>query len=228
MKAYDSYQKVDTGWILTLPSHWSAQPVKYVCTYNDDVLPETTGPDTEIEYVEISDVDEINGLKGSESMAFKDAPSRARRLVKDGDVVISTVRTYLRAVAPIKNPPANLVVSTGFAVIRPEKLIPSFARYALVADGFVGSVIARSTGVSYPAINASDLVRIPVPTPPEDEQIAIAEYLDSETKRIDDLIAQKRKEIELLQELRSATITEAVLGQVDVREQKKANQGVHE
>ena len=210
MKPYSSYAPFDAGWISSLPAHWSALQVKYVCTYNDEVLLDNTDANAQIEYVEISDVDEVNGLKGTESMAFKDAPSRARRLVRDGDIIISTVRTYLRAVAPIKNPPENLVVSTGFAVVRPEGLLPGFARYALVADGFVGSVIARSTGVSYPAINASDLVRISVPVPPIDEQRAIASYLDAETARIDELIDEKQRLSDVLAELRASVMGEAI------------------
>lgn len=51
---------------------------------------------------------------------FEDAPSRARRRVRHGDVIISTVRTYLQAIAQIENPPENLIVSTGFAVVRPR------------------------------------------------------------------------------------------------------------
>jgi type I restriction enzyme S subunit len=212
MTAYPAYTKIEADWITQLPSHWSALPVKYVCTYNDEVLSEGTEPSAVIQYVEISDVDQANGLRGNEAMTFRDAPSRARRLVRDGDVIISTVRTYLRAVAPITSPPENLVVSTGFAVIRPDGLAPAFARYALVADGFVGSVIARSTGVSYPAINASDLVRIPVPVPPIEEQLAIASYLDDETRRIDGLIEEKQRLANMLTDLRGGVIRERTTG----------------
>lgn len=215
MSGHPSYRDVYAGWITRIPAHWSALPVKYVCSYNDEVLPESADPGTVIQYVEISDVDQANGLKGSVVMTLRDAPSRARRQVRDGDVIVSTVRTYLRAVAPINNPPENLVVSTGFAVIRPDGLVPGFARYVLVADGFVGSVIARSTGVSYPAINASDLVRIPVPVPPVEEQNAIASYLDAETKRIDGLIEAKRKLLNSLFELKAVRITEIMTGAAD-------------
>lgn len=210
MRPYPSYAAFDAGWIERLPSHWEAIPVKFVCTYNDEVVPETTDPDALIQYVEISDVDQVAGLKGSELMTFGSAPSRARRIARNGDVLISTVRTYLRAVAPVVDPPYNLVVSTGFAVVRPERLTAGFARYALIADGFVGSVIARSTGVSYPAINASDLVRIPVPVPPAQEQAAIAAYLDIETSRIDALILEKKRLLSLLEEYRLSTIYQAV------------------
>lgn len=212
MKVYPSYRDLQAGWISRTPSHWSAIPVKYVCTYNDDVLPENTASETQIQYIEISDVNPASGLRGGEVITFGEAPSRARRLVRDGDVIVSTVRTYLRAVAPISSPPENLVVSTGFAVIRPDGLAPGFARYALVADGFVGSVISRSTGVSYPAINASDLVRIPVPVPPIDEQLDIASYLDDETARIDGLIEAKVSLLGMLEEYRSSVIFELLEG----------------
>lgn len=191
MKPYARYSDVAGGWIRRVPSHWQVKAVKHVCSFNDEVISERTDPNSLIEYVEISDVDEVQGLKGSQTMPFKDAPSRARRRVQHGDVILSTVRTYLRAVASIKTPAENLVVSTGFVVLRPQEIDSGFAQYAFVADGFIGSVIARSTGVSYPAINASDLVRIAVPIPPRDEQRFIASYLDVEMARIDVLIQAK-------------------------------------
>lgn len=144
-------------------------------------------------------------------MLFKDAPSRARRIVKDGDVIVSTVRTYLEAIAPIDNPPENLIVSTGFAVIRPNKnLYKGYAAYCLRAKGFIKEVVARSVGVSYPAINSSDLVNIAVPSIAYSEQTQIANFLDHETAKIDSLIVKQEKLIELLKEKRQAVISHAV------------------
>jgi type I restriction enzyme S subunit len=175
------------------------------------VLDETTAPDTEIAYVDISSVDGVNGINAKEAMLFSAAPSRARRRVKHGDVLVSTVRTYLRAIARIREPEDNLVVSTGFAVVRPrEALVPDFLGNALSASYFIEQVIARSTGVSYPAINASELVAIPVTVPPKDEQTAIAEFLDRETGKIDALVAEQRRLMELLKEKRQAVISHAV------------------
>ncbi len=211
MKAYDVYKPSGVEWLGNVPAHWSVKNLKYVVTYNDDVLPENTDADFEIEYVEISDVDEVSGIKNTEIMLLKDAPSRARRLVAEGDIIISTVRTYLRALAVINNPPDNMVVSTGFAVLRPVKINQRYARYAVSYDGFVQEVIARSNGVSYPAINASDLVRIPITIPSPSEQQAIADYLDVETARIDGLIEAKHELINLLVEYRQSVISDAVL-----------------
>lgn len=74
----------------------------------------------QIEYVDIGDVDSRGSVINIQEMRFESAPSRARRLVKDGDTIISTVRTYLKVNAHIDQPSDNLVVSTGFAVLRPR------------------------------------------------------------------------------------------------------------
>jgi type I restriction enzyme, S subunit len=116
-------------------------------------------------------------------------------------VIISTVRTYLRAIAKIKNPEENLIVSTGFIVIRPQGvLFPDFLGYMAFSEYLIQQVISRSYGVSYPAINAIDLVAIPVTIPTFPEQTQIAAFLDRETAKIDALVAEQQKLIELLKE----------------------------
>ena len=208
---YPRYKDSGVEWLGQVPEHWQVKPLKSVATHNDDVLEETTAPDTEIAYVDISSVDGVNGINAKESMLFSAAPSRARRQVKHGDVIVSTVRTYLRAIARIREPEDNLVVSTGFAVVRPRAMLaPDFLGNVLFASYFVEQVIARSTGVSYPAINASELVAIPITVPPHDEQIAIASFLDRETLKIDALIVEQERLIELLKEKRQAVISHAV------------------
>lgn len=208
---YSKYKSTSCSWLMEVPSHWSVKRIKNVATYNDDALDEKTDPDTEIEYVDISSVTLTNGIEKPEEMTFEKAPSRARRKVKHGDIIVSTVRTYLKAIAPISNPPENMIVSTGFAVIRPmESLHSGYAGYLLQSNGFVGDVVANSVGVSYPAINASDLVRIAAVEPPLQEQQAIARFLDFKTAQIDALIARKQTLLEKLAEKRTALISHAV------------------
>ena len=168
-------------------------------------------PDQEIEYVDIGSVSLANGIERTETMSFGDAPSRARRIPRNGDVLVSTVRTYLKAIAPVVSPPSNLVASTGFAVIRSRNsLQPDFLKYALQEEHFIQQVISRSTGVSYPAINASEIAKIPLCLPDPTEQQAIATFLDRETAKIDALIFEQKRLIELLQEKRQAVISHAV------------------
>lgn len=210
MKPYPKTKPSGVEWLGDVPEHWEVNRLKYSASINDETLPETTSPDFEFEYVDIGSVNAVDGITTTELVVFENAPSRARRKVREGDAIVSTVRTYLRAIAPIKNPPENLIVSTGFAVVRPRKVEPAFLAYALRETSFVESVVARSTGVSYPACNASEVGGISIPLPDPAEQRAIAAFLDRETGRMDALVAKKRELIERLKEKRTALISRTV------------------
>ena len=208
---YPAYKDSGVPWLGQVPEAWEVKAVKYVSTFNDEALPETTDPELMLSYVDISSVSLVEGIKKIEPVEFEKAPSRARRVVREGDTIVSTVRTYLKAIAPIRNPVDNMIVSTGFAVIRPDQTMnPDFLGYFIQSEGFVGEVVSKSTGVSYPAINPGDLVAISGVRPPIEEQSAIADFLDKKTAEIDDLIAKKEELLRLLAEQRTALITHAV------------------
>ena len=215
--AYDKYRPSRFEKNLTIPTDWREKRLKFIASHNDQTLSEKTDPDYVIEYVDISSVNLVSGITQTETLSFDKAPSRARRIVQDGDSIVSTVRTYLKAIATIKNPPDNMVVSTGFAVIRPkEEICKSYLSYFLQSQGFVNSVVAHSFGVSYPAINASDLVCLPVSFPViVNEQQKIATFLDNKTQQIDQLIKKKKSLVEKLNEQRIAVITQAVTKGLD-------------
>lgn len=209
-KPYPRYKRSGVDWLGDIPESWTVKRLKYFASINDEALPETTPSDLELKYLDIGSVDAVDGITQVDDIVFEDAPSRARRIVRDGDTIVSTVRTYLRAIAPIREPPSNLIVSTGFAVIRPRKIDADYLSYALREIGFVETIVARSTGVSYPAVNATELGTIPIALPPRQEQRAIANFLDRETTKIDVLVAKKRELIQRLEEKRVALISRAV------------------
>jgi type I restriction enzyme S subunit len=185
--------------------------VKYLAKINVSTLPEDTDPDCEIHYLDISSVGLGQMQNEPEILTFAAAPSRARRLVQDGDTIVSTVRTYLRAVLPIRDPHPSLVVSTGFAVLTPEsKIDPRYFAWVIQSDVFIEEVVARSVGVSYPGINASQIGDIQIPITDIQTQCNIANYLDRETARIDSLIEKKQRLVELASELVGSKI-ESVL-----------------
>ena len=193
------------------PVKWPTKRLKYCATYNDDVLPESTDDFALIDYIEISDVSLTKGIERSTPMLFHEAPSRARRRVQRGDVLVSTVRTYLKAVASVNEAPENLIASTGFCVVRPRKDFDQhYLGWALKSEPFIEEVVSRSVGVSYPAINASQAVDINVPVPPLEAQKRIAAFLDEKTAQIDALIEKKQQLLERLAEKRQAIITQAV------------------
>jgi type I restriction enzyme S subunit len=193
----------NVSWLAQCHHDWRFKPIKYLCTLNSRVLSESTPPETEFNYIDIGSVNSDGTWTASEPMIFREAPSRARRILADGDVLISTVRTYLRAIAHIEKVNGFLICSTGFAVLSAGKTVdPRFMAYWARSEFFVDEVVSRSVGVSYPAINASDIGNLPLPVLSLSEQCAIATFLDRKTSKIDALIAKNERLIELLQEKR--------------------------
>ena len=209
----------DSGveWIGGMPEQWKILQLKRVMSCNDEVIPENTSPDEELAYVEISDVDYPKGITDVKVLKFKNSPSRARRKVREGDIIISTVRTYLKAIAEIRNPPINMVVSTGFAVLRPRNIQQTFAKYVLSSKYFLEMTISESIGVGYPAINTDKLISIKIPVPNNDTQSKINEFLDHEIYKIDSLEFKLQKMTNILNDYRSSLISAAVTGKIDVR-----------
>ncbi len=188
-----------------------AVPLKTVVGINERTLTESTDPSLEFRYVDIGGVGS-GALTGEPTvLTFGDSPSRARRQVRRGDTIVSTVRTYLRAVWPVDDDATDIVVSTGFAVLTPRNgLHPGYLGWYAQSAPFIEEIVARSTGVSYPAINPTEIGNLRIPVPPLSEQRAIADYLDAETARIDALIEKKRRMVELLEDELTSTVEDII------------------
>lgn len=204
----------DSGieWIGEIPEGWEVIPIKYLARYNYDTLTESCSPDFEFNYIDIGSVTYGKGITTFQKFKFKDSPSRARRVVTPGDILISTVRTYLRAIACVNKSSIPQIASTGFLVLQADssKLPPRFLMYAVLADSFICNVEAHSVGISYPAINASQIVHFKIPLPPSTEQIPLINYLDNHCSKIDVLLSKIHSSIEEYKKLKQAVITQAV------------------
>lgn len=204
-------------WVGNIPIGWRLTPLKYVCTYNDETLSDNTDPTFEFDYIDISSVNSTDEITSTERLNFADAPSRARRVVRADDIIMSTVRTYLRAVAIIPESKNQLIASTGFLVIRAlqEAITPEYLGYVIKSDSFISAIEAESVGVSYPAINASEAVKNYIPVPPLDVQRSIVAFLDSRCKPINEAISRHRMIIDKLEDYRKTVITKAVTKGLD-------------
>ena len=190
------------------PAGWTMRPLRYLANLNPETLSEAHDPEAEIAYIDIGSVGRGELVEQPEVMAFGEAPSRARRVVRDGDILVSTVRTYLRAVLRLEDVGSNTVASTGFATLRPAPDVDNrYLYYWCLSDPFVETVVAKSKGVSYPAINASELLSLPVALPSLEVQQRVADMLDAETARIDTLVAKNDHVCSLL-DLRQASLLE--------------------
>ena len=198
------------------PEGWTLRPLRYLATLNPETLPETHPADAELDYIDIGAVGRGELVELPETMVFADAPSRARRVVRDGDILVSTVRTYLRAVLQVAGAGDRTVASTGFAALRPGPEVDGrFLYYWCLSDPFVETVVAKSKGVSYPAINASELLHLPVALPSLEVQRRVANMLDAETARIDSLVAKNQRALDLVRLRREATIGKLTSGGLD-------------
>jgi len=114
--------------------------------------------DGEIEYVDIAAVTP-GRINETTTYDFRDAPSRARRVVRHGDIIWSCVRPNRRSHAVIWQPASNLIASTGFAVITPKTVPTPFLYQAIITDAFVGYLENHARGAAYPAVVAGDFER---------------------------------------------------------------------
>lgn len=205
----------DSGieWIGKIPQHWKIEKLKFISECNKEVLSENTESSKTIDYIEIGSVTNENGINDHQTFTFENAPSRARRIVKHGDTIISTVRTYLKAIAYIDEQYDNYICSTGFAVFTPSsKILPKFLFHALHSEWFVSTVEANSVGISYPAINTTNIVNYKIAIPSVKEQEQILKYLDKKCSEIDKAITGKEQLIEKLTEYKKSLIYECVTG----------------
>ena len=220
-KGIDNKAKLkQTGisWIGHVPQHWEQCRLKNVVSCNNETLSNNTEPSLQIEYVEIADVKEMEGIVRTTHYKFSEAPSRARRITKNGDIILSTVRTYLKAVALVKQ--EGLIVSTGFAVLRPKDCNQEYISYLLRSDYFLGEVSRRSFGISYPSITTDALLSIEIPIPPLSEQRAIVSYIEAKTASINKLIDAYEQQVERVKEYKQRLINDAVTGKMNVTDEQ--------
>ncbi|HFI0424310.1 TPA: restriction endonuclease subunit S [Streptococcus suis] len=208
----------DSGieWIGEVPEEWGLKPIKYLATYDDSILSQSEiNQNITINYVDIGSVNLIEGITNSERFNTLEAPSRARRKTQVGDTIVSTVRTYLKAIAYISNE-QNYIVSTGFCVLRPSCIDSRFFSYAVKSDSFTKLVEKYAWGVSYPAISSSQLVNLPIAFPKSlPEQTQIADFLDKKVAQLDKVKSLLEEQIKTLEDYRQSLIYETVTKGLD-------------
>ncbi|MCL6505470.1 MAG: restriction endonuclease subunit S [Bryobacteraceae bacterium] len=211
----------DSGveWLGEVPEHWEVKPLKRWVRVNARTLSQKTSPDFEFRYVDIGSVQTGRLVKEPERIRFEVAPSRARRVLRRGDTIISTVRTYLKAIWYVSEDADDLIASTGFAVLTPGTGVePEYLGYVIQSSPFVNRVTANSIGIAYPAIAETVLGRFPVALPPTvDEQQVIVTRIKTESAPLDEAISRTEEEIKLIREYRDRLIADVVTGQIDVR-----------
>ena len=129
---------------------------------NDRVNPTRMGSEQTFRYIEIADVDAFSCTVRAKTVLCSEAPSRARKVVHKGDILVSTVRPERRAVAVVHGELDGAVCSTGFAVLR-TTLAPLVLARLLQSDFVNAQMVRDNSGIAYPAIEEDTLLDLVLP-----------------------------------------------------------------
>lgn len=158
----------------------------------------TLRPDEPILYVDISSIDVVTGIIiNPQELMGREAPSRARKVIHEGDIIISTCRPTRGAVAVVPKELDNQICSTGFCVIRAKKGVSNKYLHFILRSDLVKEQFRKfSTGSSYPAILEDDVRKTVIPLPNSAMQIEIANKVHEETQKRNTLIEQANQQWE--------------------------------
>ena len=190
-----------------VPEGWEITELSRVATVNEMVL--SASHEGDIDYIDIASVTP-GSIDKTTLYDFREAPGRARRVVRHGDIIWSCVRPNRRSHAVIWRPAQNLVASTGFAVITPTELPTSYLYHAVTTHAFVGNLENRAKGVAYPAVVASDFESSPVIKP---SHTLVAEF-DDFVRQTLDLVHVLRVENKKLASARDVLLPKLMSGEM--------------
>jgi len=201
----------DSGieWLGEIPRHWEVHRLKYTVNL---VNMKVDGADNDLPYTGLEHIESwtgkriaVNGNATSEGQA---------NLYRRGDVLFGKLRPYL---AKSHACDSDGICTGELLVLRPMAMAQKFLLDYVLNPTFISVVDSSTYGAKMPRANWDFIGNLPALVPPPDEQRAIASFLDRETARIDALIEKVEQSIELLREYRTALISAAVTGKIDVR-----------
>jgi type I restriction enzyme, S subunit len=178
-------------------SEWNEAQIQDIAQVNKYALSERTDPEKEFYYIDLSSVNQGYVDMPDEKITFQDAPSRARRVLSFGDVIMATVRPNLQGFALCDFDATDVICSTGFALISPNDLCDSRYIYQnLFSHSVLDQIQNLVTGSNYPAINANEVKKLVLPLP-EDIQ---------EREKIGEVLSTCDSEVAMFKKLK-ATLT---------------------
>jgi type I restriction enzyme S subunit len=209
-----------TYWAPSIPQDWSITPFRMACWYQEG--PGILAIDFKEEGVPLLRVSGVQGKYASTTGCNFLDPQKVEKRWKHfrltlGDLLISASAT-VGTITEVGPETVGAVPYTGIIRLRPwQRVTKEYLSYFLGSSIFLEQVNLMKQGSTIQHFGPTHLSRVRIPLPPLEEQVRITAELDSRTDRITLLIAKTERSIELLKEHRSALITAAVTGKIDVR-----------
>ncbi|MBA7602973.1 hypothetical protein ES703_10070 [subsurface metagenome] len=199
-----------------IPKEWVVVKLEQIVEINKESRdPSKESPNEEFLYIDIDSIEGGTGIIGEPKRIIgKNAPSRARRVIHPNNVIMSTVRPYLKAFAMVPKEYDNQICSTGFAVFRSkEGTVPHYLLHTLFSCIVISQCNRMMMGGQYPALNNSQVAEIRIPFPPPREQQKIGDILSTVDKKLE----LERKEKAKLERIKQGLMDLLLTGKIRVK-----------
>jgi type I restriction enzyme S subunit len=219
---YPKYKASGVEWLGEVPEHWEVKRLKHVAANIPFAI--VDGPfgtqlkaddyrETGVPLVRISNLS-YEGQFSADDLVFIDerkALEVERSTVLKGDIVIGKTGATIGKTALFNSFERGIIASSCLKITpNKSKLTSRFLLSVIVSGSFQKNLVNESGGSTRDTINITPFGNLPIALPPLPEQTAIADFLDRETGKIDALVAEQRRLMELLKEKRQAVISHAV------------------
>ena len=198
-----------------LPAGWVTTTLDNLCLPVDKVAPKDA-PDQPFTYLDITSIDNTTfRVVSPKTYMGRDAPSRARQKVSRGNILFSTVRTYLKNIAMVPPEFDGEVASTGFCVLNPAQGIDQkFIFYLVLNDEFISNLNPLQRGTSYPAVRNDDVLAQEILLPPLPEQHRIVAAIEQHLTRLAAAVTVLKRVQANLQRYRTSVLKSACEGKL--------------
>lgn len=217
---YDSYKDSGVEWLGAVPVHWDAKRLRNIMSFSKGLtITKENLQDEGIPCVNYGEIHSKYGFRLNPTVhplrcvAFDYLSSNPDALLRDGDFVFADTSEDLEGSGNFTNVRTDIPLFAGYHTIigRPrEYVFPLFLAFQLHSQFFRSQIQRQVKGIKVFSVSQAVLKSVKCWLPPPDEQRAISSFLDSETSKIDGLVLEQRRLIELLKEKRQAVISHAV------------------
>ena len=179
----------------------------------ENKFPEKDFPEEYFEYVDIASIDnKTKKITETKKILGKDAPSRAKQLIKFKDILISTVRPNLNAVALVQNRLDNQICSTGYCILRADNktFISEYLFFISQTDSFVNFLIGKTRGANYPAVSNNNVKSFKIPLPP----LPLQEKFASIVEKVEKIKTKQKQSSKEINNLFNALMQKAFRGEL--------------
>ena len=213
----------DSGveWLGEVPAHWAVKKFSHCTIIKSGQVDPTKLPYSEFTLIAPNHIESGTGKIIDLETAEAQGADSGKYLCRKGEVIYSKIRPNLAKVC--LSPSDKTICSADmYPISGINGLSNKFLYWSLLSNWFTSFVILESDRVAMPKINREKLAEVFLPIPPENEQVELAVWLENKTAIVDALLEKAKSGIELLQERRTALISAAVTGKIDVRDWQAA------